>query len=177
VGYTALEQSGIGSIGGVVMRLSMRAAGLVIAAIGLTVAATSTAQGATPIRAHQHFRGVVNGKTADAFIRIACPGPAEQTGAILSGQTLAVTHVRAGGGFTGPFSQVYAWIVPAAGSTARPVQVEFKNYNITMPMPAGITVPCDGSAQVEFSSCPYLAPCAFGWTPEYVTVRFVNVAA
>ena len=30
---------------------------------------------------------------------------------------------------------------------------------------------------VEFSSCPYLAPCAFGWIPDYVNVQFVNIAA
>ena len=34
----------------------------------------------------------------------------------------------------------------------------------------------DGTGRVEFSSCPYLAPCAYGWVPDYVTVQFVNIA-
>jgi hypothetical protein len=38
-------------------------------------------------------------------------------------------------------------------------------------------VPCSGTGKVEFSSCPYLAPCAFGWVPAYVDVTFNNIAA
>jgi hypothetical protein len=38
-------------------------------------------------------------------------------------------------------------------------------------------VPCGGTGQVEFSSCPYLAPCAYGWVPDYVNVRFIDIAA
>jgi hypothetical protein len=55
-------------------------------------------------------------------------------------------------------------------------QVTFTSYT-TMPIPAGVQVPCDGSGQVDFSPCPYLAPCAAGWTPDSVPVRFENIAA
>jgi hypothetical protein len=48
---------------------------------------------------------------------------------------------------------------------------------VSQSIPTSIQVPCGGSGQVEFSSCPYLAPCAYGWVAEYVTVSFVDIAA
>jgi hypothetical protein len=70
---------------------------------------------------------------------------------------------------------VYAWFVPSAGGAA-PQMLKFTQYGVAQSIPTSIQVPCDGSGQVEFSSCPYLAPCAAGWVPDYVSVRFVNIA-
>ena len=86
-----------------------------------------------------------------------------------------MAQAKAGGGYTGLFSRILAWFVPQSGG-ARPVQVEFTRYGSPKPIPSTVRVPCDGRGRVEFSSCPYLAPCAAGWIPTYVTVRFENVA-
>ncbi len=149
--------------------------GLVVAApLSVGVAATSAG---TPIAPQQHFVGLVNGHTGKAVVHTVCPGPARQgeTGRVEAGQTLEVAAAKAGSGYTGPFSRILAWFVPRPGGV-RPVQVEFTSYRSPKPIPSTVRVPCDGKGRVEFSSCPYLAPCAAGWIPTYVTVRFENVA-
>jgi hypothetical protein len=92
-----------------------------------------------------------------------------------SGQTFSVDEVALGGGFTGPLSIVYAWFVPTSTS-AKPPSVKFSKYGVPKTIPSKVRVPCDGTGQVEFSSCPYLAPCVAGWVPNYVPVRFENIA-
>jgi hypothetical protein len=152
-------------------------------ALAALVAALSTASPATaaePIGPHQHFVGIVNGlqlSSAPPVVYTFCAGPiwAGRTGSILGGQTLEVRHVRAGHGNTGGFNSVNAWVVQDTSKGA-PQQIRFTTYATPQPFPAGAQVPCDGDGQVEFSACPYLAPCAFGWTPVLVPVRFVNVA-
>jgi hypothetical protein len=132
---------------------------------------------AAPIRSNQHFIGLVNGKQAGAVVKTVCPGPATsgRTGRVMAGQTLSVARRAGGSGYTGPFGQVNAWFVPSQQGPA-PVQVRFTSYGEPLTIPTSVRVPCDGTGTVEFSSCPYLAPCAFGWVPTYVKVRFVNIA-
>jgi hypothetical protein len=142
--------------------------------VGL-IAVPAAAQ--APIRPNQHFAGIVNGKRTDAVVRTVCPGPAaDRTGRVLAGQTLSVARSARGTGFTGPFTQVNAWFVPSPQGPA-PVQVQLTEYGRPQRIPNSVRVPCQGTGAVEFSSCPYLAPCAYGWVPTYVKVRFVNVAA
>jgi hypothetical protein len=131
-----------------------------------------------PIGPNQHFAGRVNGTSTSAVVDTVCAGPisAGRTGPVAGGQTLSVVRVRRGHGYTGLFAQVYAWFVPQNAPTTAPTQVKFTSYNTPQAIPTSVTVPCDGTGQVEFSSCPYLAPCAYGWVPYYVTVRFVNIA-
>ena len=92
---------------------------------------------------------------------------------------MAVAEVADGPGYSGPFSQIYAWFVPATSATSAqtPVMLKFTTYGTPEAIPTSVQVPCGGSGTVEFSSCPYLAPCAFGWSPDYVAVRFENLAA
>jgi hypothetical protein len=109
-----------------------------------------------------------------------CAGPASagRTGPVAGGQTISVVRTRRGHGYTGPFAQIYAWFVPQnTATTTAPAQLKFTSYNAPQAIPTSVQVPCDGSGQVEFSSCPYLAPCAYGWIPAYVAVQFVNIAA
>ncbi|MGZ4688706.1 MAG: hypothetical protein ACXVJW_08745 [Acidimicrobiia bacterium] len=131
-----------------------------------------------PIGPNQHFAGRVNGTRTSAVIKTVCAGPiwAGRTGPIAGGQTLSVVRKRRGHGSTGLFTQVYAWFVPQSATTTSPGQLKFTSYNAPQAIPTSIAVPCDGTGQVEFSSCPYLAPCAYGWVPDYVTVQFVNIA-
>jgi hypothetical protein len=149
--------------------------GFAMVIVGL-VAAPAVAK--APIKPNQHFIGLVNGKQAGAVVKTICPGPEKPgtQGRVLSGQTLSVRRQNSGSGYTGPFGQVNAWFVPSQPWPA-PVQLRLTEYGKPMSIPRSVHVPCSGSGQVEFSSCPYLAPCAYGWVPTYVKVRFVNVAA
>ena len=97
-------------------------------------------------------------------------------GPVAGGQTLSVTRTASGTGYTGGFDQVNAWFVPAKPWPA-PVTLHFTNYRQPQEIPTSVRVPCAGTGTVEFSSCPYLAPCPFGWVAMDVKVRFVNVAA
>jgi hypothetical protein len=91
---------------------------------------------------------------------------------------MSVARVKSGGGYTGPFRVVFSWFEPATPvSAARPTQLKFTEYGVPHHIPPSIQVPCGGTGQVEFSSCPYLAPCAFGWVPDHVNVRFIDIAA
>ena len=160
----------------VVRELSVLAVGVVVAA-----AFAGPAAAAEPIGSGQHFVGQVNGSGASAtavpVVRTVCAGPVwpGRTGPVAGGQTLAVHQVAAGGGYTGLFSQVYAWMEQDA-SVGGPQQVRFTTYDTRLEFPAAVRVPCDGPGEVTFSSCPRLAPCAVGWIPTSVKVRFQNIA-
>ena len=149
----------------------------IIAALTLLVllGASGAAGADESIRPGQHFIGLVNG--SNPVVYTVCPGPIGpgRTGPVAGGQTLAVAHVGARGGHTGPFSQVYAWFEQDSSANG-PQQVKFRTYGTQKKVPAAVRVPCDGTGQVEFSSCPHLAPCAHGWVPNIVNVRFVDIA-
>ena len=136
---------------------------------------------AGPIGPGQHFLGIVNGATPNPsdvpVVYTVCAGPVStsRTGPIAGGQTLAVVRTAGGGGYTGPFSHVYAWFVEDS-SPRGPQQVTFVTYGTKAAVPAEVRVPCDGTGQVNFSPCPHLAPCAAGWRPLLVKVRFENIA-
>ena len=154
------------------------------AAVAMAVTAlavTSVPAGAKPpIGPNQAFSGLVNGARTSAVVNTVCAGPvwAGRTGPVASGQTLAVARARKGHGYTGSFTQIYAWFVPqSGGTTTAPTQLRFDSYKTSQAIPTSVRVPCDGTGQVEFSSCPYLAPCAYGWIPDYVDVQFVDIAA
>ena len=146
----------------------------VLALMGL---AAAPADAQTPIGPGQHFVGLVNGSNDDPIVYTVCPGPSRhgEMGAVAGGQTLSTAEVRHGAGYTGLFSSIYAWFVPRAAAP-RPPSVTFAEYGVAMQIPGSVRVPCDGRGQVEFSSCPYLAPCAYGWVPDHVRVTFENIA-
>jgi hypothetical protein len=136
----------------------------------------SVASAHEAIGPHQHFAGLVNGSNDHPVVYTVCPGPMSpgRTGPVAGGQTLSVAKIASGKGYTGLFSQVYAWLVPTTTGTV-PTQVKFTVYGAEQAMPK-LRVPCDGTGAFEFSSCPYLAPCAAGWVPDRVAVRFVDIA-
>jgi hypothetical protein len=162
------------------MRVRSFIAGLGIATVTLFGVGVGSAAAQEPIGPNQHFLGLVNGSNNDAAVYVVCPGPvsAGRTGTVAGGQTMSVAQVSSGGGYTGLFSMVNSWFVPVpASSAAKPTELRFTEYGVPQNIPTSIQVPCGGTGQVEFSSCPYLAPCAFGWVPDYVNVRFINIAA
>ena len=151
-----------------------------VLASAVAVLCTGTAaSAAAPIRPGQHFVGIVNGVRPGnaAVVRTVCAGPISpgRTGPVAGGQTLAVARVHAGGGYTGPFSQVYAWFAEDA-SDGGPQQAKLASYGTPVGVPAGVRVPCDGTGEVVFSPCPHLAPCAAGWAPTSVKVQYQNIA-
>jgi hypothetical protein len=152
---------------------------LATVALAVTVIAIAAAPaGAGPIGPNQHFSGLVNGKRSSVVVTTVCAGPAAgRTGPVAGGQTLTVVRGRGRHGYTGPFTAIYAWFVPQSGMTTAPTQLKFESYRAPQAIPTSVQVPCDGTGEVEFSSCPYLAPCASGWTPDFVEVRFVDIAA
>jgi hypothetical protein len=153
----------------------MRRLGIAALCLAGTCLATPASAGG-PVQPDQHFAGRVNGVGKDAVVTVVCAGPAggDRTGHPASGQTWSVVRRAGGTGYTGYFSQIYAWFVPTNGETPR--HRVFYHYRRTKSIPQKADVPCDGTGHVEFSSCPYLAPCAAGWQPTYVDVRFVNIA-
>jgi hypothetical protein len=156
----------------------LSAVSLMILSVLVLVAADPTTASAKPsIQPDQHFVGRVNGRHRDPIVYTVCPGPSSpgRTGHPAAGQKMVVRKKAAGHGETGLFGQVYAWFVPTAGGAA-PTQLLFETYGSRQAIPTSLAVPCDGAGQVEFSSCPYLAPCAAGWVPDYVNVRFVNIS-
>jgi hypothetical protein len=154
----------------------------IVAAVAMAIATLAVAgvpAGAKqPIGANQSFSGLVDGTRTSAVVYTVCAGPAWEgrTGAVAGGQTLAVVRARKGHGNTGPFTQIYAWFVPQSGAATAPTQLKFTSYRARQTIPTSVQVPCDGTGQVEFSACPYLAPCASGWIPDYVSVQFTNIA-
>jgi hypothetical protein len=155
----------------------------VLATAVAALTAGGPAVAATPIGPGQHFIGIVNGVKADPasaaypVVYTVCPGPVggARTGPVAGGQSVAVTQVPSGGGYTGWFSSVNVWFVQDAAAGG-PRQITLTSYDTKAAIPTTVRVPCDGTGQVEFSSCPRLAPCAYGWVPLLVTVRFVNIA-
>ena len=163
------------------MRMRARLAGVGIAVAMLFGAGVGSAAAQTPIGQNQHFLGLVNGSNNDPVVYVVCPGPitAGRTGPVAGGQTMSVAEVANGVGFTSIFSSVNAWFVPP--STVPPFpgppQLHFTEYGVPQTIPTSFQVPCGGTGQVDFSSCPYLAPCAYGWVPDLVNVRFIDIAA
>ena len=152
------------------------------AIIALVGAGGEAAAAHTPIAPQQHFVGAVNGKQGSAaldraVVETVCPGPAggHRTGPVKKGQTMAVAQVAKGHGDTGVFSHIYAWFQPVPAG-ARPVMLTFKRYGEAQRIPTSVRVPCSGKGEAVFSSCPYLAPCAFGFIPDILKVTFKNTA-
>jgi len=154
----------------------------VTAALGLLITGPASAAVGEPIGPGQYFAAVVNGVPASdvlpPVVRTVCAGPARpgRTGRIAGGQTAAVVRTAKGPGYTGLFSQVSVWFAQDASAGTAPHQVRLTAYRTPVALPADAVVPCDGPGQLVFSSCPYLAPCAVGWVPITVAVRFVDIA-
>ncbi len=137
----------------------------------------SEAGAGAPIKAGQHFVGLVNATHKEPVVKTVCPGPvgSSRMGPVAGKQTMSVVRVRKGHGYTGLFSSVYAWFQPTTGG-AKPTQLHFKHYSTPRTIPTSIRVPCGGTGTVVFSSCPYLAPCAAGWVTDDVKVKFEDIA-
>jgi len=145
---------------------------LVMAVLGSGNAAAGAAGPA--IGPNQHYLGSVNGKHADAVIRVVCPGPAggTRTGPPTANQTVRVTRVRAGGGYTGAQGHK-VW---AEFGNDKMHVVGFARYGVTHPIPTTLRLPCQGKGTVRFTTCFGTLPCSSTAKDDVVRVTFVNVA-
>jgi hypothetical protein len=159
-------------------RSIVRSAAVAAAIIACVGAGGGVALAQTPIKPKQHFAGIVNGQEGSAVVYTVCPGPIRphRFGPLQGGQTMAVAETAHGPGYTGLFSQVYSWFQPPPAGATSPVTLTFTEYGVPQTIPASVRVPCDGTGQAVFSSCPYHAPCAAGWSPDTVRVTFENIA-
>ena len=144
--------------------------------VALAAVACQSAAG-QKVAANQHFLGLVNGKNTAAQIRVACAGPTVvgRTTHPLAGQTLSVTQVSSGGGYTGSAASAIFITIGSATNTAS--LATFTDYDATQPIPTTLTVPCEGTGQISFSTCFDVVPCTSTAKASVVTVTFVNLAA
>ena len=127
-----------------------------------------------PIRPHQRFAGLVNGKHENAVIYVICPGPAGpgRTGPPTGNQTVAVVRGHEGDGNTGSFGRTI-W----AEFHDDPSQVvRFTRYRTPEAIPTTLKLPCQGTSTVTFTTCFGTLPCASDARDDIVTVSLVNIA-
>jgi hypothetical protein len=160
------------------MRLRLRPlillVSLMFATLATGAAAADTSPPTFPILPNQYFTGVVNGKTANATVYTACPGPATgRTGHPVSGQTLSVAPASSSStanvGFTGSLGNSVA-ATPVTSIANDPVV--FTEYFRASALPTAWTVPCEGNGRIAFTPLPGSPTARTG----YVTVRFINIA-
>lgn len=130
----------------------------------------AAAAGESPIRPDQHFVGLVNGKSENAVVYVACAGPVvpDRRTHPVSGQSLSVARQSAGGGFTG----TAATRVVARFLDDKSVAVKFTSYGVQKEVPTSILVPCEGKGVVRFAPRPPSSTSV----PDYVEVTYVNLA-
>ncbi|MBV1856633.1 hypothetical protein [Catellatospora tritici] len=149
---------------------------LALVALAAGNAAAAASPPTYPVMPNQYFNGVVNGKTAAATIKTACPGPATgQTGHPVSGQLLSVSRVSDPSsttnlGFTGSTGNSIA-AAPVSSSVAN-APVTLTEYFHGYAIPTAWTVPCEGDGLIAFTPLPGSSTAR----TTYVTVHFTNIA-
>lgn len=160
------------------MLAKIRHAGVPLAALALIVATTSTAGAATavqdpiPIRPDMYFVGLVNGNTAQAIIKMACPVGAAD-GHPISGQTVEVETMSpiVRSGFTGSAANSIDAIFTAPGRPITNPAIVLTSFFAPEPIPTSFVLPCSGSGTVSFVPIP-TSPTARGYA---VQVTFANI--
>ncbi|HMD47367.1 MAG TPA: hypothetical protein VKG43_14465 [Acidimicrobiales bacterium] len=155
------------------LRHVVRLGGAVAAAAAVSFGGAASAVPPVPLKIapHQYFVGLVNGRTSDAVIAVACPFGA-LTGHPLPGQTFEVEAplaIPSTTGYTG--SAAHAITASFAPVPSTVPGVVFRTYFTKKAIPTSTVVPCSGAGLVEFTPVPG-SPTAqsFG-----VTVTFGNV--
>jgi len=155
-------------------RIRVALAGVVVAST-LFVGAGGAGAAITPISKilpDQQFVGLVNGKTQDAAINMACFGPVlpGEMGHPFGGQWAEVlkAEVIARFGYTGSLGTTI--VADFGGASATPQRLTFSYYGVQEAIPTSFLLPCSGSGAVVFHPEP-TSPTAKSFT---VTVNFVG---
>jgi hypothetical protein len=142
-----------------VSRIAITSASALIA--GGALAAPAAAQGG-PVGPRQYFYGQVFGITSSTVqdvIEVACAGAAA-TGHPFPGQFVEVHQVfppvTTTLGYTGNFgAEINADLIWSRGTITVVTRIAtFTSYDVTMPIPTSITVPCSGSGVMNFAPSP-----------------------
>jgi hypothetical protein len=155
-------------------RIRVALAGVVVAST-LLVGAGGAGAAITPISKilpDQQFVGLVNGKTQDATINMACFGPVlpGEMGHPFAGQWAEVlkAEVIALFGYTGSLGTTI--VADFGGTSATPQRLTFSYDGVQEAIPTSFLLPCSGSGAVVFHPEP-TSPTAKSFT---VTVNFVG---
>ena len=125
-----------------------------------------------------YFYGLVNGKAANAIIKVVCPGPVGPTsiGHPLNGQTAEVRTVLPAGddqyGYTGSGAHRDRRPPHLLVDRDREPPIVFTSFFAPAKIPMSWVVPCGGTGAMTFVPSPP-APRRASYT---VTVTFVNIA-
>lgn len=133
-----------------------------LTALGGTVGLSSAAAEASPqpVQPHQAFVGQVNGNTVDAVITVGCFGPvsATSTGHPVAGQSVSA-HLLPGEqpastvGYTGESAD--RLLVGFGNSfSTQPTPTVIKAYDVKVPIPQDLNLPCYGTGKVVFVPAP-----------------------
>jgi hypothetical protein len=140
-------------------RIALASASALIAAGVLAVPAFAQA---SPIGPRQYFNGEVFGigsSTTPDVIAVACAGP-ETTGHPAPGQYVAVRQifppVTTTVGYTGDFgTEISANLTWSRGTITVVTHIAtFTSYDVKMPIPTSIVVPCSGPGVMSFTPTP-----------------------
>jgi len=156
------------------MRRIVIAAAAIAASAGLLGAsAAAAAPSKAPIQPNQYFNGLVNGKSKDATILMACPGPVGGLGHPVAGQYVSVEGpLSSGEGFTGKAKSIDATLEFNSPSSTPIHLATFRYYHEPGPISTELKLPCEGSGAVVFN--PVLGGEKARATK--VSVTFVNIA-
>jgi hypothetical protein len=140
-------------------RIALASASALIATGALAVPAVAQA---SPIGPRQYYLGEVFGITSSTrpdVIAVTCAGPVA-TGHPAPGQSVAVHQifppVASTFGYTGLFgTQVGADLSWSQGTITVVTHIAtFTSYDVKLPIPTSITVPCSGPGVMTFSPSP-----------------------
>jgi hypothetical protein len=150
-------------------RVLVLAAAGALSVVGMVGGATSAGAQipAQPIGPNQFFGAEVNyssGYPQPVPVKVDCPGPVVflgETGHPLPGQTVEVipapTTAGVNVGFTGAYATeigAFFGALPPTASSGAPVFVPITDYDVPVPIPTDLTLPCYGSSQVTFVPLP-----------------------
>ena len=134
----------------------------------LTTAVNASADVSIPVRPHQHFQALINGRDGSpqpVVINMACVGPIRpgQTGHPFGGQIIAVRLASGTGnsfGYTGSSAtsiRAFFGAPPPSGSGSSTNTVSFTFYEIKA-LPTSLVLPCAGKSTVTFVPLPMSPP-------------------
>ena len=148
-----------------------------VVAVGVTLSGVVSGGVAAASGPHvgpnQSFVGTLNGKAANAQLRVLCPGPTTH-GHALANQPLEVLLVppsSTGLGFTG--TRATSIVADLVQNIALTHLATFTDYGMTVTFPTSLTVPCSGRATLNFIPAPS-SPTS---RPYNLTITFTNLGA
>ena len=156
------------------MRRIVVAVAAIAASAGLLGAsAAAAAPSKASIQPNQYFNGLVNGKSTDATILMACPGPVGGLGHPVAGQDVSVEGpLSSGEGFTGKAKSIDATLEFNSPSSGPVHLATLRYYYEPGPISTELKLPCEGSGVVVFN--PVLG--GEKARAAKVSVTFINVA-